>query len=125
MKPKYTVALIVVVVFLVFGAFSLKKSLTPYVSFAQAQKGGTVQIIGKLVSGTDYYDIQTQKFAFTLTDEEGKTQLKVLYNGVKPGNFDQATEIVTIGQYKDGTFEADQLLVKCPSKYQGLEQSAK
>ena len=125
MKPKYIVALIVVVVFLVFGAFSLKKSLTPYVGFAQAQKGGTVQIIGKLVTGTDYYDIQTQKFAFTLTDEEGKAQLKVLYDGVKPGNFDQATEIVAIGQYQAGIFEADQLLVKCPSKYQGLEQSDK
>lgn len=123
MKPKYIIALIVVVVFLVFGAFSLKKSLTPYVSFAQAQKGGTVQIIGKVVSGTDFYDIQTQKFAFTLTEEEGNQQMKVLYNGVKPGNFDQATEVVAIGQYQNGIFEADQLLVKCPSKYQGLKQT--
>ncbi len=120
MKPKYVIALIVVVVFLVFGAFSLKKSLTPYVSFAQAQKGGTVQIIGKLVSGTDYYDSQSQKLAFRLTDQESRLQMKVLYNGVKPGNFEQATEIVAIGQYQNGTFEADQLLVKCPSKYQGL-----
>ena len=120
MKPKYVVALIVVVVFLVFGAFSLKKSLTPYVSFAQAQKGGTVQIIGKLVSGTDYYDSQSQKLAFMLTDQESRLQMKVLYDGVKPGNFEQATEIVAIGQYQSGTFEAEQLLVKCPSKYQGL-----
>lgn len=122
MKPKYIIALIVVVVFLVFGAFSLKKSLTPYVSFAQAQKGGTVQIIGKLVSGTDYYDSQSQKLAFMLTEEEGRLQIKVLYDGVKPGNFEQATEIVAIGEYQSGTFEADQLLVKCPSKYQGLPQ---
>jgi len=120
MKPKYIIALTVVVVFLVFGAFSLKKSLTPYVSFAQAQKGGTVQIIGKLVSGTDYYDSQSQKLAFRLTDQESRLQMKVLYDGVKPGNFEQATEIVAIGQYQSGTFEAEQLLVKCPSKYQGL-----
>ncbi|OGC91302.1 MAG: hypothetical protein A2142_01420 [candidate division Zixibacteria bacterium RBG_16_48_11] len=120
MKPKYIIALTVVVVFLVFGAFSLKKSLTPYVSFAQAQKGGTVQIIGKLVSGTDYYDSQSQKLAFMLTDQESRLQMKVLYDGVKPGNFEQATEIVAIGQYQSGTFEAEQLLVKCPSKYQGL-----
>jgi cytochrome c-type biogenesis protein CcmE len=123
MKPKYIIALIVVVVFLVFGAFSLKKSLTPYVGFAQAQKGGTVQIIGQVVTGTDFYDTRTQKFAFTLTEEHGKEQMKVLYNGVKPGNFDQATEVVAIGQYQNGIFEADQLLVKCPSKYQGLEQT--
>jgi len=122
MKPKYIIAGVVVVIFLVFGAFSLKKSLTPYVNFAQAQKGGTVQIIGKLVSGTDFYDAETQKLAFTLTDEQSQHQMKILYNGVKPGNFEQATEIVAIGQYKEGTFEADQLLVKRPSKYQGLEQ---
>lgn len=123
MKPKYVIALVVVMVFLTFGAFSLKKSLTPYVSFVQAQKGGTVQIIGKLVSGTDYYDNQAQKLAFTLTDEKSREHMKVLYSGVKPGNFDQATEIVAIGQYQNGTFEADQLLVKCPSKYQGLQQT--
>ena len=85
-----------------------------------SQKGGTVQIIGKLVSGTDYYDSQSQKLAFMLTDQESRLQMKVLYDGVKPGNFEQATEIVAIGQYQSGTFEAEQLLVKCPSKYQGL-----
>ena len=123
MKPKYIIAAVVVMVFLVFGAFSLKKSLTPYVGFVQAQKGGTVQIIGKLVSGTDYYDSQTQKLVFNLIDDQGQGQMKILYNGVKPGNFDQATEIVAIGQYQNGAFEADQLLVKCPSKYQGLPQT--
>ncbi|MDH4223841.1 MAG: cytochrome c maturation protein CcmE [candidate division Zixibacteria bacterium] len=39
--------------------------------------------------------------------------------GVKPANFEQATSIVVIGMYRDGIFIADQVLVKCPSKYQG------
>ncbi len=54
---------------------------------------------------------------FDLKDERGEV-LPVEYRGVIPGNFDQATSIVAIGRYQDGRFEADQLLVKCPSKYQ-------
>jgi cytochrome c-type biogenesis protein CcmE len=44
---------------------------------------------------------------------------------VVPGNFDQATSIVAIGHYKDGTFAAEQLLVKCPSKYQAEAERGK
>ena len=47
-------------------------------------------------------------------------------SGVIPGNFDQAVSIVAIGRYQDDHFEAEQLLVKCPSKYQAeAEREAK
>ena len=123
MKGKYIVGIIVIVGFIVFGAISLKKSLTPYVSFAQA-KGTpeTVQIIGKIVEGETYYDTLAQNLVFTLTDKNSHEQMKVIYRGVKPGNFDQAVEIVAIGNYQEGAFHSDQLLVKCPSKYQGMEK---
>jgi cytochrome c-type biogenesis protein CcmE len=29
---------------------------------------------------------------------------------------------VAVGSYREGAFHADQLLVKCPSKYQGLDE---
>jgi len=39
---------------------------------------------------------------------------------VVPGNFDQATSVVLKGKPdNDGRFVAEQMLVKCPSKYQG------
>jgi cytochrome c-type biogenesis protein CcmE len=47
--------------------------------------------------------------------------MQVVYDGVKPGNFEEAVQIVAIGRYQDDAFHAEQLLVKCPSKYQGLE----
>ena len=34
---------------------------------------------------------------------------------------DVAISIVAIGSYRDGHIEAEKLLVKCPSKYQGAE----
>jgi cytochrome c-type biogenesis protein CcmE len=47
----------------------------------------------------------------------------VRYKGLKPANFEDAISIVAIGQFDDGAkeFEANKLLVKCPSKYQGAE----
>ena len=59
-----------------------------------------------------------------LKDEKGEV-LTVEYRGVIPGNFDQATSIVAIGRYDDGRFRAEQLLVKCPSKYQAEAEKAK
>ena len=58
-----------------------------------------------------------QFLEFKLKDSHEEV-MPVIYRGVIPGNFDQATSIVAIGRYKDGHFEAEQLLVKCPSKYQ-------
>jgi cytochrome c-type biogenesis protein CcmE len=66
----------------------------------------------KYVLETDH-----QYLSFRLKDENGEV-LPVEYKGVIPGNFDQATSIVAIGRYDNGTFAAEQLLVKCPSKYQ-------
>ncbi len=123
MKGKYIIGIIIIVGFIVFGAISLKKSLTPYVSFAQAKHNPeTVQIIGKIVEGETYYDTLAQNLVFSLTDRNSQEQMKVIYHGVKPGNFDQAVEIVAIGNYREDAFHSDQLLVKCPSKYQGIEK---
>jgi cytochrome c-type biogenesis protein CcmE len=44
----------------------------------------------------------------------------------KPSNFEQAVSIVAIGHYdaSRGVFLADDLLVKCPSKYQEMQAAA-
>lgn len=122
MKPKYIIGSVIILAALIFGGFSLKKSLTPYVSFAEAQRmNGTVQVMGKLVEGKTSYDMENHKLYFSIYDNH-QNQLPVVYAGVKPGNFEQATSIVAIGRYQNNVFQAEQLLVKCPSKYQGLEQ---
>jgi hypothetical protein len=43
----------------------------------------------------------------------------------KPNNFEAASQVVAIGSYKDGVFYAEDMLVKCPSKYQGETQTAR
>lgn len=118
MKPKYIVGLVIIVVFIVFAAINLSTSLTPYVSLDKAKESGkTVQVKGQRVAGSEHFDTEKKVFTFQMIDEKGE-KFKVVYNGVKPANLEQANEIVAIGRYKKNHFEAEQLLVKCPSKYQ-------
>jgi cytochrome c-type biogenesis protein CcmE len=117
------VALLAVAAF--FGATSFKKSMTPYISFAEARRAsGTVQVNGVLADKNYVLKREEQYLEFQLRDPKGET-LMVQYRGVIPGNFDQATSIVAIGHYAGDRFEAEQLLVKCPSKYQAEGERAK
>ena len=121
MKVRYIIALAIIIGFVIYGAVSLKTSLTPYVSFAEAKSSPqTVQVMGELEKSATRYDTTAGLLYFTLKDKHGNF-LEVSYKGIKPGNFDQATQVVAIGDYKEKVFQADQLLVKCPSKYQGEE----
>jgi cytochrome c-type biogenesis protein CcmE len=62
---------------------------------------------------------------FQILEEKTNETMPVKFKGPKPGAFDQAISITAIGEYKDGVFAADKLLVKCPSKYQGKEAEEK
>ncbi len=117
----YAIGGVLIVAFLAFGATSFKDNLTPYVSIEEAMRRPTkVQVKGALVPNSTEYVEASEKLSFGLVDEDGNT-MPVLYSGIKPGNFEEATEIVAVGSFADGAFHADQLLVKCPSKYQGIE----
>ena len=121
----YAVGAVLVVAFLAYGTTSFKSNLTPYVSFEEASRSGKkVQVAGGLVEGSTEYIDASEELRFAIVDEEGHT-LTVLYSGVKPGNFEEAVQIVAVGSYSEGVFRAEQLLVKCPSKYQGLEDDVK
>ena len=116
MKTKYIVGGVIIISFIIWAGISFNKTLTPYVSISEAKSAeSVVQVKGQRLD-TGRFDLKTNEFVFTMEDEKGET-IEVVYGGAKPGNIDQATEIVCIGQYKSGQFHAKELLVKCPSKY--------
>ena len=118
MNLKVGLALALLVVAVGIGVSSFKKSVTPYISFQEARRAsGLVQVNGTLADKQYVLKQESQFLSFRLKDDKGEV-LPVEYKGVIPGNFDQATSIVAIGRYESGTFHAEQLLVKCPSKYQ-------
>ena len=122
MKKAYWAGAALILAFLVLGLTTFSSSMTPYVSFDEAQKSPrTVQVMGGLEKGSSRYDTATKTLHFNLVDLESKKVLPVAYRDVKPANFEDAVSIVAIGKYGSGGFQAEKLLVKCPSKYQGQE----
>jgi cytochrome c-type biogenesis protein CcmE len=118
MKTKYIIGTLIIVAFAIFSISSFDGSITPYVSISEAiESGESVQVKGQRV-GEANFDVEENIFKFTLQDEQGR-KIDVVYDGAKPGNFDQAIEVVCQGQFKDGKFHAKNILVKCPSKYEG------
>lgn len=122
MKKAYWAGAALILAFLVLGLTTFSSTMTPYVTFAEAEKSvRVVQVMGGLEKGSSRYDTGTKTLHFNLVDLETKKVLPVAYRDVKPANFEEAVSIVAIGKYQKDGFHAEKLLVKCPSKYQGEE----
>jgi cytochrome c-type biogenesis protein CcmE len=123
-KGYYFLGVVLLLAFAGFSASAFKETLTPYVPYETARKGDrVVQVAGALSKGSSSYVAAEESLYFTLQEPETKETLRVRYKGLKPANFEDAISIVAIGRYDQTgqNFEADKLLVKCPSKYQGAE----
>ncbi len=124
-KQHYTwIGALLLLAFAGFSLLSFKQTLTPYVNYEQAREAGrVVQVAGALQKGSSSYVADQDFLFFTLQDPETRQTMRVRYKGLKPANFEDAISIVAIGHYDGGAkeFEANKLLVKCPSKYQGAE----
>lgn len=124
MNFKIILAVVLLAAAAAVGVTSFKKTMTPYVGFTEArQASGLVQVNGKLADKDYILKPQEQFLRFKLRDDRGEV-MPVEYRGVIPGNFDQAVSVVAIGKYQGDHFEAQQLLVKCPSKYQAEAEKA-
>jgi cytochrome c-type biogenesis protein CcmE len=120
MNVKIALALVLLGVAGWFGVTSFRKSMTPYISFVEAKRTTSLVQVNGVLANKDYVLRRDEQFLqFDLKDDHGEV-MTVEYRGVIPGNFDQATSVVAIGRFTDGRFHAEQLLVKCPSKYQDL-----
>ena len=124
----YLLGAVLLLAFAGFSLASFKQSFTPYVSFAEARAArGTIQVAGELDKGSSSYDGASSSLAFTLREPGSQGTIRVRYRGVKPANFEDAISVVAIGRFDAGAGElrAEKLLVKCPSKYQGLKPETK
>lgn len=122
MKKAYWAGAVLLLGFLALGLSTFNKSVTPYVTFAEARESRrTVQVMGALQKGSSRYDPASKTLHFQLVDPKTKDRLDVAYTDVKPANFEDAVSIVAIGKFDQGAFNSEKLLVKCPSKYQGEE----
>jgi cytochrome c-type biogenesis protein CcmE len=118
---------------------------------AQSLAGKDVRVSGAVVGDSIQYDPQTLTLNFTVAyvpgdnneitkmgglamvlhnavQDKSLPRLNVVYHGVKPDLMkDEAQAIMTGKLGADGLFEANELLLKCPTKYEEAlpEQSQK
>jgi cytochrome c-type biogenesis protein CcmE len=125
LKAKPVIGIVIIAIFAVWGISSFMSTTIKYVPLAEvSQSQGNIQVMGKIDFDAVEYDTENSRIIFELIDLEDQSstrRLKVIYSGIVPGNFEQATSVVARGYYEGGALQADQLLVKCPSKYQGLD----
>lgn len=120
MKKIHIVGIIVIAVAIGVILTSLKSSST-YADFneAIANPDKEFHVVGKLQKSQPMiYDpkVNPDEFIFTLIDNKGVEKQVVLHKS-KPQDFERSEQIVIIGKMIGEQFHANDILMKCPSKY--------
>jgi cytochrome c-type biogenesis protein CcmE len=80
--------------------------------------GERVRVSGTVVDGSEDWNAQEVTLRFAISDEDGE-QLPIVFYGPRPDNFQRAASAIIEGELLDnGSFQADTLLLKCPSRYE-------
>jgi cytochrome c-type biogenesis protein CcmE len=120
MKNKYIFGGFIIVIFLgIMGYLFTQSNIQYQDDFTQVmQTSKTVKATGSWVKEKNYQiDKVNKTFTFYMVDVKGN-EMKVVYNGTIPNNFESATSVVVTGKYVEGSFHAKDILTKCPSKYE-------
>jgi len=127
---KKTHILLIAIIAVAIGAIvsSISDSST-YANFSEAfdNPGKEYHVVGKLNREKDMtYDPQTNPdlFVFYMLDNDGIEKKVHLFRS-KPQDFERSEQIVLIGKAYDKDFHANDILMKCPSKYEDGEPEFK
>lgn len=120
---------IVAIAIAVFVIISTAGDASTYVSFDEAkalfESGSSkkVHVVGQLKENEngEIVGVETSEDKLTVTFlmvDNNQVTNKVFYNKPMPPDLKQSEQVVVIGQYKNDIFYANQILLKCPSKYE-------
>ena len=102
--------------------------LSKYGDFEYASvTGRKTKVVGELAKDQEIvYDPMKHPnyFSFYIRDEN-KVLKKVIRRAPKPQDFELSEKIVVTGKLVGDTFEASDILMKCPSKYKNEEIATK
>ncbi len=120
MKKTHILAIIAIAV--AIGAIiSMVSDAATYADFqtAELKPGKEFQVVGQLNKEKEIeYSPQENinQFIFYMVDNSG-IERKVVFNGTKPQDFERSEQVVITGYAEDNHFQAEKILMKCPSKY--------
>ena len=140
------VLILAAVIYLIFSATKANAEYFMTVDELKAKStsmaGQDVRVSGAVVGDTIQYDAKTLTLAFDVAqvpgdqkevDAEGglaavlhaavidpnRARLQIIYNGPKPDLLKNEAQAIMTGYLdSNGVFHADELLLKCPTKYQ-------
>ena len=101
---------------------SIGSSTAYYLTVEEVRANGpseqTVRVAGNVVGDTIDWNAKDLMLRFNIADASGT--LAVIYSGPRPDMLQDEAEAIVEGRYIEGeSFEASNLLLKCPSKYEG------
>jgi cytochrome c-type biogenesis protein CcmE len=131
MKRTHIIALGVIAIAITMIISTIGDAST-YASFNEAKQmaengdKGSIHVVGELIKGADgkpmgmKYEpsVDPNHFEFMMRDSLNNEEL-VVFKQPKPQDMDKSEKVVVVGHMDLTTkqFEADQILLKCPSKY--------
>jgi len=117
--PLVLLGIFVLFAFVSLGYTMFARSVVYYKTPTEvlSMPGEHVRLSGTVIPGSITNDVNTGVVTFTVTDPEG-TEIKVLYEGAAPDTLKDEAEAVAEGSLAtDGTFHAEKLFARCPSKF--------
>ena len=129
---KFIIGGVVVLGLIVYLVFSAVQSAGAYyreVHEVLAQQttltGKMLRVNGNIVTDSIAYDASKLDLRFKISDPADATkQIPVQFHGVKPDQMDRegSSAIIDGSLRPDGTVAANQLMLKCPSRYEQLDE---
>jgi cytochrome c-type biogenesis protein CcmE len=135
MKKSYLIGLVVIALAVGY-IITLSGDTSQYVNFQEAYalasqgQDTKVHVVGELtknkvgeVVGVQYDPLKDANYlAFDLVDNQQQVHRVVCYNPpASMQDFQRSEKVVIIGRVKGNEFVANEILMKCPSKYEETE----
>jgi|GEM_PF-490521 cytochrome c-type biogenesis protein CcmE len=120
-KPIYLILGVLLILSAVLAYDALFSYMNPYLTVSQVVEDNSkyrekeVQVLGTIVNGSVGWG-EDGSLLFNITD--GHYDIKVVYTGTRPQNFNEGQKVVIIGKLYQGYIDASEMLIQCPSKYE-------
>ncbi len=126
MKRTHIIGLVFIAVLVGALSVMLSKGFSRYECFDSkyAKQGKEFTVVGYLnkEKGITYKpEINPNQFSMYVIDES-KNEKLVIVNKAKPRDIERSEKVVITGKMEGDTFNANEILLKCPSKYKNQEQ---
>lgn len=126
-RPKFLVAgLLLVGVIVSLMVYGLTTAKAYWLTVDEVQERSStllekrLRVNGVVVDGSEHWNAEEVTLRFKIQDEDSPNgQLEIVYYEPRPDNFQRAASVIVEGELlPGGVFEADVLLLKCPSRYE-------